>query len=157
LLDDQDRALWDRGEIADGLALLDGLSHLGRMGPYALQASIAAIHAQSAVSQDADWRRIAALYLELETIAPSPVVALNHAVAVAMAEGPERGLALLDTKGVAGALAEYRWMHSARADLLRRLSRNREATEEYERAIALTDNAAERRDLGRRLTETSES
>jgi RNA polymerase sigma-70 factor (ECF subfamily) len=125
------------------------------MGPCALQASIAAVHAQSAVSQDADWRRIAALYLALEAIAPSPVVALNHAVA--MAEGPERGLALIDTKGMAGALPEYRWMHFARADLLRPLNRNREATEEYERAIALTGNAAERRYLGRRLTETSES
>ena len=80
---------------------------------------------------------------------------MNHAVA--MAEGPERGLALIDTKGMAGALPEYRWMHFARADLLRPLNRNREATEEYERAIALTGNAAERRYLGRRLTETSES
>ena len=155
LLDDQDRSLWDQAKIADGLATLERSVRLGPIGPYVIQASIGAVHARSATPAETDWRRISALYATLDEIAPSPVVALNHAVAVAMSDGPEQGLALIDAERVAGELAEYRWMHSARADLLRRLGRNAEAAKAYERAIALSDNAAELAYLGRRLAETN--
>jgi RNA polymerase sigma-70 factor (ECF subfamily) len=151
LLADQDRTLWDGAKIADGLRLLGSALDANSVGPYALQALIAAVHTRSAASGETDWRQIAALYQALYQIAPSPVVLLNQAVAVAMAEGPERGLALIDTTQVAGVLEGYRWMHSARADLLRRSGRTAEAAEEYERAIALSENAAELAYLGRRL------
>jgi RNA polymerase sigma-70 factor (ECF subfamily) len=151
LLADQDRTLWDGVKIADGLKLLGSALDANSVGQYAFQASIAAVHARAETSADTDWRQISALYQALYQIAPSPVVLLNQAVAVAMAEGPERGLALIDTTQVAGALEGYRWMHSARADLLRRLGRNAEAAEEYERAIALSENATELAYLGRRL------
>ena len=151
LLADQDRTLWDGAKIADGLRLLGSALDANSVGQYALQALIAAVHTRSAASGETDWRQIAALYQALYQIAPSPVVLLNQAVAVAMAEGPERGLALIDTTQVAGVLEGYRWMHSARADLLRRSGRTAEAAEEYERAIALSENAAELAYLGRRL------
>ena len=150
LLDDQDRTLWDAGRIAEGLRELDAAR---KGGPYAAQAAIAAVHARAARPEDTDWREIASLYAELATTQPSPVVALNHAVAFAMAAGPAAGLALIDRSGLAGRLEDYRWMHSARADLLRRLRRYHEAAEAYRRAMALTQNAAELGYLGRRLAE----
>jgi RNA polymerase sigma-70 factor, ECF subfamily len=153
LLDDQDRSLWDQSRIADGLAALARALEINPLGPYAIQAAISAVHARSATPADTDWHQIAMLYTALSDIAPSPVVALNHAVAVAMADGPEEGLALIDTERVAGALADYRWMHSTRANLLARLGRNAEAAEAYERAIGLSDNAAELAYLSRRLAE----
>jgi RNA polymerase sigma-70 factor, ECF subfamily len=146
LLDEQDRSLWDSERIAEGRRVLERALRLGRPGPYQLQAAIASLHLES----EKDWRQIAALYKRLSELAPSPVVALNRAVAVAMADGPERGLALID--GI-GGLEEYRHLHSARADLLRRLGRAREAAEAYARALELAAQPAERAFLERRLAE----
>jgi RNA polymerase sigma-70 factor, ECF subfamily len=145
LLADQDRSLWDRARIADGRAALDRAIALRGRGPYVLQAAIASLHAD----EPRDWREIAALYAELARLTASPVVALNRAVAVAMAEGPEAGLALLDA--LEGELGDYRYLHSTRADLLRRLGATEEARAAYERALALTTAEPERRFLRRRL------
>ena len=143
LLADQDRARWDRQAIASALPLVDrALTARHPPGPYALQAAIAAVHAQAARPEDTDWRQIAALYGELARAQPTPVVELNRAVAVAMAEGPDAGLALID--GVAGALEGYHLLHAARADLLRRGGRADEAARAYRRALALAANGAER-------------
>jgi RNA polymerase sigma-70 factor (ECF subfamily) len=147
LLDDQDRRLWHRDEIDEGIEIVRRLPP----GPYALQAAIAAEHARAATPGDTDWRRIAEVYSALARIAPSPVVELNRAVAVAMAEGPERGLELMDD--LDGELSEYQWLHSARADLLRRLGREGEAAAAYERALELARQPAERAFLERRLAE----
>ncbi|WP_394618050.1 RNA polymerase sigma factor [Lentzea sp. JNUCC 0626] len=144
LLDDQDRSLWDTDEIAEGMALLDRALRFGSPGPYVLHAVIAALHAQEAV----DWSRVAALYAELLVVAPTPVIALNHAVAVAMTDGPEAGLALID--GIAG-LDSYHLLHSARADLLRRLDRRPEAVAAYRLAHDLAVTPADRRFLAGRL------
>jgi RNA polymerase sigma-70 factor (ECF subfamily) len=151
LLADQDRARWDQAMIAEGLGLVERALRLGRPGPYQVQAAIAALHVQAVTPEATDWRQIAHLYGYLLTISPSPVVALNQAVAVAMADGPARGLAMIDHPAVAGALDDYRWLHSARADLLRRLGRPDEAAAAYARALALTTNAAERAFLTARL------
>ena len=148
LLADQDRRLWHRDEIDEGLEIVRGLR---RLGPYALQAAIAAEHARAPTPQETDWRRIADLYGLLARAAPGPVVELNRAVAVALAEGPERGLELMD--GLDGELADYQWLHSARADLLRRLGRDAEAAAAYERALELARQPAERSFLERRLAE----
>jgi len=148
LLEDQDRSLWRRDELAEGLALAE---RAGFAEPYAIQAAIAAEHARAEQAGDTDWSRIAALYDRLEASAPSPVVTLNRAVAVAMAEGPERGLALLDELAEAGRLDDYRLLHSARADLLRRLGRDADAAAAYARALELATNPVERRFLERRL------
>ncbi len=146
LLDDQDRSLWDRAEIEEGIELARPLPP----GPYALQAAIAASHAVARRPEDTDWARIAALYELLAKVAPGPVVELNRAAAVAMAEGPERGLELVDAiEGLDG----YHLKHSARADLLRRLGRVEEAAAAYERAIELAGQPAEREFLERRLAE----
>ncbi len=145
LLEDQDRSLWDRDEIAEALGLLDRALRLGAPGPYQLQAAIAALHAQPGAT---DWPRIAALYAELLTMSPSPVVALNHAVAVAMVDGPAHGLALIDR---IDGLDGYHLMHAARADLLRRLDRPAEAACAYRRAHELATNPADRRFLAGRL------
>ena len=150
LLDDQDRSRWDRAEIDEGLALVATALRRGRPGPYQLQAAIAAVHATAATPAETDWRGIVALYDELVRRQPSPVVALNRAVAVAMAEGPERGLELLD--GIRG-LDRYRLLHAARGDLLRRLGRGREAVTAYRRARELATNPAEQRFLEARLRE----
>jgi RNA polymerase sigma-70 factor (ECF subfamily) len=152
LLAEQDRSRWDRGEIAEGLQLLDRASRMGRPGPYHFQAAIAAAHAQAPRPEETDWRRIAGLYEQLERIAPSPVIALNHAVAIAQAGALERGLELID--GITG-LERYHLLHSARADLLRRLDRPDEAAAAYRQAIELTRNPAERAFLERRLQETA--
>ena len=147
LLEDQDRSLWDRDRIAAGLSVLDRAVGLRNAGPYQLQAAIAALHAQAASPDETDWPQIAALYAELERSTGSPVVSLNRAVAVAMTEGYERGLALMD--GL--PLDEYHLFHAARADLLRRLERHEEAAAAYRRALELTDSNAERAFLSRRL------
>jgi RNA polymerase sigma-70 factor (ECF subfamily) len=147
-LDQQDRALWDRGAIGEGSALVDRALRRGRVGPYQLQAAIAALHAEAAHADDTDWPQIAALYGILGRIDPSPVVLLNHAVAVGMSDGPGRGLTLVDA--LAG-LDNYHLYHAARADLLRRLDLGAAAAEAYRRALALTANAVERAYLERRL------
>ena len=148
LLEDQDRSLWRRDELEEGLALA---KRAGVAAPYAIQAAIAAEHARAELAEDTDWRRIAALYDRLEASAPSPVVTLNRAVAVAMADGPERGLELLDGLAESGELDDYRLLHSARADLLRRLGRDADAAAAYTRALELATNPVERRVLERRL------
>jgi RNA polymerase sigma-70 factor (ECF subfamily) len=151
LLEDQDRSRWDRTEIEEGVALVERVLPLGHLGPYQVQAAIAAVHAEALRPQDTDWAQIAVLYGELARMQPTPVVALNRAVAVAMAEGPGRGLELMEP--LAPALDEYHWFHSARADLLRRLGRSEEAAAGYRRALSLAGNEVERRFLQRRLGE----
>ncbi len=152
LLEDQDRDLWDRAAIDEGVALLDRALALRRAGPYQIQAAIAALHDEAAAATD--WPQIAALYATLARLTPSPVVELNRAVAVAMAEGPERGLALLDRRDLSTPLAGYQHYHAARADLLRRSGRRDEAAAAYARALELCQNLAEQRFLQRRLAET---
>jgi RNA polymerase sigma-70 factor (ECF subfamily) len=144
LLEDQDRSLWDRAEIDEGIELVSRLPP----GPYVVQAAIAAEHARAARASDTDWARIADLYGLLARMAPGPVVELNRAVAVAMAEGPERGLELMDRiEGIAG----YHLLHAARGDMLRRLGRDDEAAGAYRRALELCSQPAEREFLGERL------
>ncbi|MGO8818209.1 MAG: RNA polymerase sigma factor [Terriglobia bacterium] len=152
-LDEQDRSQWDRERIREGLELVEVALRLGRIGPYQLQAAIAALHAEAATASETDWGQIAALYRELKRIHPSPIVALNHAVAVALSQGLETGLRLIDELGASSELASYHLYHAARADLLRRLGQSREAGEAYRRALTLTANAVERRFLRRRLAE----
>jgi RNA polymerase sigma-70 factor, ECF subfamily len=147
-LEDQDRALWDHDEIREGLTLVETALRQGRPGRYQLQAAIAAVHAEAATAAATDWRQIAALYSELAWIDPSPVVLLNRAVAIGLAEGPERGLALIEALS---SLDHYHLFHAARADLLRRIGRRKEAAEAYRRALGLTANAVERAYLERRL------
>ena len=147
-LDEQDRALWDRGAIGEGLRLIDRALRCGRVGPYQLQAAIAAVHAEAAAADETDWPQIAALYGLLARIDPSPIVFLNHAVAIGMSDGPEHGLALIETLG---GLDHYHLYHAARADLLRRLGARAEAAAAYRRARGLTANAVERAHLERRL------
>jgi len=146
LLEEQDRRLWDTGRIDEGRRVLERALPLRRPSPYQLQAAIASLH----LEPDTDWAQIATLYGRLACFTPSPVVELNRAVAVAMAEGPESGLALIDA--IEG-LDAYRHLHSARADLLRRLGRRREAAHEYARALELSRQPAERAFLERRLAE----
>ena len=148
LLEEQDRSLWRRDELKEGLRLAE---RAGDAGPYAIQAAIAAEHTRAARADATDWRRIAVLYDRLEEAAPSAVVTLNRAVAVAMADGPDRGLAILDELAERGELQDYRLLHSARADLLRRLGRESEAAAAYARALELATNPVERRFLERRL------
>jgi RNA polymerase sigma-70 factor (ECF subfamily) len=155
LLEDQDRARWDRAEIDEGQAILDRALRVRRPGAYQVQAAIAALHDGADQASDTDWREIAALYGRLATLAPSPVVELNLAVAIAMAEGPAAGLTALDALRDDGRLADYPYLHSARADLLRRLGRRSEAATAYRRSLELTSNAVERRFLERRLAEVS--
>ncbi len=140
LLEDQDRALWDPEQIDRGHRLVQRALAIGRAGPYALQAAIAAAH----VADDTDWARIVALYDMLVSVHPTPVVALNRAVAVAMAEGPQRGLELIEELAASGELDGYHLLHAARADLLRRLGRNEESVTEYRRALELATSPVER-------------
>jgi len=153
LLDDQDRTRWDREEIAEGLRLVERALRTGPSGPYVLQAAIAAVHAEAATAADTDWPQIAGLYDELYRRLPTPVVALNRAVAVAMADGPARGLELVDDLAGRGTLDGYYLLHASRADLLRRLGRADQAQAAYERALALATNPVERAFLRRRLEE----
>lgn len=155
LLEDQDRGLWDRAAIAAGTALLERALAERRPGPYQIQAAIAALHAAAATPADTDWPQIAALYGELWRRAPSPVVALNRAVAVGMARGPLAGLALLQAPELAEALDNYHWYHAAVADFLRRAGYREAARACYVRALALCQNRAERAFLSRRISELS--
>src|SRR6266545_4338708 len=157
LLEDQDRTRWDRAQIDEGTALVeDALSEGGQPpGPYALQAAIAALHAQAATAAATDWEQIAALYGVLARVHPTPVVELNRAVAVAMSSGNERGLALLDALDRDGGLAGYHLLPAARAELLRRLGRHAEAALSYRQALGLVGNDAERRHLEKRLREVT--
>jgi RNA polymerase sigma-70 factor (ECF subfamily) len=150
-LEDQDRALWDRGEIAEGQALAEEALRRGGAGFYALQAAIAALHAQAARAEQTDWPQIAALYVLLLRLHPSPVVALNHAAAVAMGERLDRGLRLVEQLEAEGELEGYHLLPAAKADILRRLGRPAEAAAAYERALELVTHDAERRYLQRRL------
>jgi RNA polymerase sigma-70 factor (ECF subfamily) len=145
LLADQDRSLWDTTQIAKGRAVLDRALALRGRGPYVVQAAIASLHAD----EQRDWPQIAALYGELSRLTGSPVVELNRAVAVAEADGPEAGLGIVD--GL--ALEDYRYLHSTRGELLRRLGRTSEARDAYRRALALVHDDTERRLLERRLGE----
>jgi RNA polymerase sigma-70 factor (ECF subfamily) len=149
LLEDQDRACWDRTQIAEGIALAERALADGGALPYAVQAAIAALHGEAMRADETDWPQIAALYAVLERVQPTPVVRLNRAVAVGMADGPAAGLALLD--GLDDALERFHLLPAARADLLRRLGRAADAAIEYRRALALSPSAAERRFLERRL------
>jgi RNA polymerase sigma-70 factor (ECF subfamily) len=148
LIGDQDRSDWDTGQIHDGRVLLDKALALGGRGPYVVQAAIASLHTE----EPRDWPQIAALYGRLVELTGSPVVELNRAVAVAESDGPDAGLAIVD--GIEG-LDDYRYLHSTRADLLRRLGRTGEAHAAYEKALGLTSGEAERRFLERRLSETA--
>jgi len=150
-LEEQDRSLWDHAQIDEGLALVETALRLRRIGPYQLQAAIAALHAEAAAAAETDWPQIAALYGELARLQPSPVVRLNRAVAVGMAEGPRRGLALIDELGISGELDRYHLYHAACADMLRRLGSFEAAAEAYRRALALMANGVERAYLERRL------
>ncbi|MHB1141647.1 MAG: RNA polymerase sigma factor [Sulfuricaulis sp.] len=151
LLDEQDRSLWNRDQIAEGLALAEQALASRRFGPYTLQAAIAAVHASAPEAAATDWSRIVRLYDLLAQALPSPVVELNRAVAVAMRDGPAAGLALIDALLARGELADYHLAHSARADLCRRLGLNAEARDSYQRALALVQQEPERRFLERRL------
>jgi RNA polymerase sigma-70 factor (ECF subfamily) len=144
LLDSQDRANWDQGAIEEGSGLVERALLIRRPGPYQVQAAIAALHSQAATPEQTDWPQIAALYSVLATFSPSPVVELNRAAAVAMAYGAEFGLALIDRPEVAGALEQYRWLHTTRGELLRRLARWPEAEAAYMHALQLSNNTAER-------------
>jgi len=155
LLEDQDRSRWDRGAIQEGLTLVEAALRAGPPGAYALQAAIAGVHARAARAEETDWREIAALYGLLRVANPSGVVALNHAAAVAMAEGPAAGLRLMDALAAEGSLAGYHLLPAARADLLRRLGRMPEAAAAYREALALVGNDADRRFLERRLAQVS--
>jgi RNA polymerase sigma-70 factor (ECF subfamily) len=153
LLDDQDRALWNRSQIAEGKALVERALVSDGVGPYTLQAAIAAVHAEAPGAEATDWLQIVALYDVLARIVPSPVVELNRAVAVAMRDGPEAGLELIDAILARGELADYHLAHSARADLCRRLGRTSEARASYQQALRLARQEPERRFLERRLAE----
>ena len=157
LLADQDRSRWDQAAIADGMALVPGALRGGRPGRFALQAAIAALHAEAAGYEATDWRQIVQLYEALLKVWRSPVVALNRAVALAMTEGPAAGLAEIAALEQDGRLAGYRYLPAAKADLLRQLGRREEAAHAYRAALELTENAAEREFLARRITEVSGS
>ena len=152
LLDDQDRSLWDRGQIAEALPLVDEAS-LRPPGPFALQAALAAVHARALRKEETDWAEIVRLYAQLEQVAPSPVVTLNRAVAVAMVEGPRAARDIVDELARSGELVDFHLLHAARADFSRRLGELAEAEQSLVRALGLAGNDSERRFLARRLAE----
>jgi RNA polymerase sigma-70 factor (ECF subfamily) len=156
-LDEQDRSLWDRREIEEGVRLVETALAMGRAGNYQIQAAIAAVHAEARSADETDWPQIVALYGELMRITSSPIVALNRAAAVAMSEGFARGLSLIEATGASGALENYYLFHASRADLLRRLNRFDEAAAAYEKALSLTTNRVEQNYISRRLDEISAS
>jgi len=156
ILEEQDRRLWDQAQIAEALPLVED-AFRGGPGPFALQAAIAALHCQAARAEDTDWPQILRLYDFLQRLQPSPVVALNRAVAVAMVEGPQAALAILDSLAAGGDLDGYHLLHAARADLLRRAGAAEEAAQSYARALTLVTNGSERRYLERRLREVQPS
>ena len=153
LLENQDRSRWNRAQIQEGIALVERALMSRRFGPYTLQAAIAAVHAEASTAAATDWPQIVALYSVLARVEPSPIVELNRAVAVAMRDGPQAGLDLIDTLLARGDLAEYHLAHSARADLCRRLGKTAEARAAYEKALSLTQQEPERRFLENRLRE----
>jgi RNA polymerase sigma-70 factor (ECF subfamily) len=153
LLEDQDRSTWDRRLIAEGIALTERALGSRRFGPYTLQAAIAAVHAEAETSAVTDWAQIVGVYDVLLRADPSPVVALNRAVAVAMRDGPEAGLALIEALLATGELGDYLHAHTARADLCRRLGRGGAARASYRQALRLTQQEPERRFIERRLRE----
>ena len=155
LLADQDRSRWDRAQIAEGLALVERALRRGRPGPYQMQAAIAALHAEAPSAAATDWSQIAQLYRTLARVAPSPVVELNRAVAVAMADGPAAGLALVEALAETGELDGNHLLHATRADLLRRVGRHAEAASSYRHALALVGNDTEREFLSTRLVEVT--
>jgi RNA polymerase sigma-70 factor, ECF subfamily len=152
LLEDQDRSRWNQEQIAEALPLVDE-SLRGGVGPFALQAAIAAVHCQAARAEDTDWPQIVRLYDALERVQPSAIVSLNRAVAIAMVDGARPALVLINNLAASGDLENYHLLHAARADLLRRLGSSREAAKSYQRALALVTNDTERRFLERRLRE----
>ncbi len=151
LLENQDRSLWNREQIAEGVALVEKALNSRRFGAYTLQAAIAAVHAEAESAAATDWRQIVAIYDQLVRIQPSPVVHLNRAVAIAMRDGPEAGLTHIDAVLAHGELANYYLAHSARADMCRRLGRTAEARSSYEKALALTQQEPERQFLQERI------
>lgn len=153
LLEQQDRSLWNRDDIGEGVALIERALASRRFGPYTLQAAIAAVHAEALSTFETDWSQIVALYDLLLRADPSPIIALNRAVAVAMRDGPAKGLELVDALLVGGELTNYHLAHAARADLCRRLGKDAEARAAYNKALALTKQRPERRFLEKRLTE----
>jgi RNA polymerase sigma-70 factor (ECF subfamily) len=153
LLEQQDRSRWDQAQIREGIALVERALATRRFGPYTLQAAIAAVHAEARTPEATDWRQICALYAALLAMQPSPVIELNRAAAVAMAEGPAAGLALIDALLARGELRDYYLAHAARADLSRRLGRRDEARAAYTQALTLTQSEPERRYLEKRLRE----
>jgi RNA polymerase sigma-70 factor (ECF subfamily) len=153
LLEDQDRSLWDRDLVREGVTLVERAIGSRRFGPYTLQAAIAAVHAEAVSATETDWPQIVGLYDLLVRANPSPVVELNRAAAIAMRDGPAAGLSLIDAILARGELADYGFAHSARADLFRRLGRTAEARIAYQRALGLSTQMTERRFLERRLTE----
>ncbi len=156
LLEDQDRSLWNRDQIAEGASLVERALSSRQIGPYTLQAAIAAVHAQASNSAATDWAQIVGLYDVLFQSEPSPVVELNRAAAVAMRDGPLAGLTLIDAILARGDLSNYHLAHAARADLCRRLGRTADARASYERALALTQQEPERGFLTRRLGEVKD-
>ncbi|MGH2896173.1 MAG: RNA polymerase sigma factor, partial [Solirubrobacteraceae bacterium] len=155
-LEDQDRILWDRAEIDEANARLEAALRYRRAGPYQLQAAIAACHTEAADVADTDWTQIVSLYELLAEVMPSPVVALNRAVAIAMAHGLDAGLVVIDELEASGELAGYHLLYATRADLLRRLGRLGEAANAYREAFELAGSDAERRFLRKRLAEVGE-
>jgi RNA polymerase sigma-70 factor (ECF subfamily) len=153
LLENQDRSLWNQAQIREGTSLLQGALASGRFGAYTIQAAIAAIHATAPDAHATDWHHMVELYDALLRVEPSPVVDLNRAVAIAMRDGPEAGLAVIDDILDNGDLADYHLAHAARADLCRRLGRTAEARESYEQALSLAKQEPERRFLQKRLRE----
>jgi RNA polymerase sigma-70 factor (ECF subfamily) len=152
-LEEQDRSRWDAREIEEGVRLVQSVLPLRRVGKHQLQAAIAAVHAEAKTADETDWRQIVALYEELMRITASPIVALNHAAAVAMDQGCERGLRFIEAANENGALQNYYLFHASRADLLRRLRRFDEAVVAYETALSLTTNHVEQNYIRRRLDE----
>jgi len=153
LLENQDRALWNRHQISEGQELVEEALKSRRFGPYTLQAAIAAVHSEAATPTDTDWEQIVELYDVLTQVAPSPIIALNRAVAVSMRDGPLAGLMLIDSLLLSGDLLDYYLAHSARAELCRQLGRTTDALMAYERALALTEQGPEQRFLKRRIDE----
>jgi RNA polymerase sigma-70 factor (ECF subfamily) len=153
LLEQQDRSLWDQAQIAEGIAFVERALSLKRIGPYTIQASIAAVHAEAPSAEHTDWAQIVALYDVLLRVEPSPIIQLNRAVAVAMRDGPAKGLELVDVLLARGELAQYHLAHAARADFCRRLGRNADARVSYQRALAFAKQEPEQRFLRQRLME----
>lgn len=156
LLEDQDRSIWNREQITEGIALVQRTLSIGQVGPYTIQAAIAAAHAQAPTAAATDWGQIVSLYTLLLQAEPSPVIELNRAVAIAMRDGPSTGLELVDGILARGDLDTYHLAHAARADLCRRLGRTKEARISYERALSLTQQEPERRFLEKRLSELAD-